>query len=82
MASPDKAHYQRPPRHTRDIVRQRLRDDDLSHHTWVTRREWVRDYHTGEWHLRADMVCPACGYVWKPDMPRPTKDCEPGPVAS
>jgi hypothetical protein len=38
---------------------------DLSGHDWVD----------VDWHGRRAQACGRCGYVWKPDMPRPTKDC-------
>ena len=56
-----------PREHTRQMVRRRLRDDDLSHHIWQT----------GDYHGRHVMICAECGYVWKPDMDRPARDCPP-----
>jgi len=49
------------------MVRRRLADDNLSAHTWQT----------GRYHGRTAMVCADCGYIWKPDMDRPARDCPP-----
>jgi len=65
MSSPHKAHY--PQEHTRQMVRRRLADGDLSAHTWQT----------GRYHGRTAMICADCGYIWKPDMDRPARDCPP-----
>ena len=39
----------------------------------LSAHEWERTV----WHGRTAVVCARCGYLWKPNMARPTKDCEP-----
>jgi hypothetical protein len=48
-------------RHIRDL----LRDTDLSGHDWIDIR----------WHDRPAQLCGRCGYLWKPDMATPSRDC-------
>jgi hypothetical protein len=50
-------------RHVRDALRDL--DAHLSGHTWQP----------GMWRNRRVMVCADCGYIWKPTMDRPSKDC-------
>ena len=44
---------------------------DLSAHDWV---QCV-------WRHRKALVCGRCGYLWKPSLARPTKDCAGVPLA-
>jgi len=46
-------------------VRDALRRGEFSNHTWTA----------GTYKGRHVMVCQLCGYVWKPDMAQPAKDC-------
>ena len=38
---------------------------DLSDHDWVA----------CVWRRQRALVCGRCGYLWKPSLARPTKDC-------
>jgi len=51
---------------TRDAIRALRRSDaDLTGHTW----------RTTTWRYQRALVCDRCGYLWKPTMLRPSKDC-------
>jgi hypothetical protein len=39
----------------------------------LSAHEWERT----TWHGQPAMICARCGYLWKPGLARPTKDCEP-----